>query len=82
MDSIYFCLPQIETATYSKMSKFYIPMSHPLKSQRTAEEIFREKLSDGLYTENTLAAKMPEKGLQPSLCRKFTEQPALRAVSI
>jgi hypothetical protein len=64
------------------MSKFQIPVSHPVKSWRRAEEIFREKLSDDLYIENTLAAKMPEKGLQSSLGRKFTEQPALQATSI
>lgn len=71
MSSIWLCLPQIEIAMLSKTSKFQIPMSHSLSSWRTAEKISREKLSDGLYTENTLATKMPENGLQPSLGKKI-----------
>lgn len=31
----------------------------------------RKKFSDGLHTENTLATKMTEKGLQPSLSKKI-----------
>lgn len=41
-----------------------VPDSHESFFElRTAENIFREKLSSGLYTGNTLAIKTPEKDL-------------------
>lgn len=45
--------------------------SFPELTENGRKKIFREKLSDGLYTENTLATKMPEKGLQPCLGTKI-----------
>lgn len=49
-----------------------VPDSHEsLFELQTVEKNFREKLSDGLYTENTLAVKVPEKALQPSLSKEM-----------
>lgn len=49
-----------------------VPDSHESFFElRMAEKLFREKLSDGLYTENTLAIKTPEKVLQLSLGKKI-----------
>lgn len=43
MDSICFYSPQIAIATYHKMSKFQIPVSHSLKSYRTLGNNLRRK---------------------------------------